>query len=223
MVDRIKIGNFLRELRNDKKMTQEEIAEKFGVSSRSVSRWENGNTMPELGILVELAVFYEVDIKEIIDGERKSEIMEIEKTELLSKVADYVNEEKKMAIKRKSLLSYLAIGMAVLAIVIISGILISRNLIQHHNEAGIIGAWNYDGNEVCTFNSNGIASINENFPVGNTGLVKGMAVYYFTYPDVIRVIQQTENSEISAEFEVNISDTELVLFFMGEQYLEMKK
>lgn len=51
MVDRIKIGSFLRELRNEKGLTQEELAEKFDVSSRSVSRWENGNTMPELGIL----------------------------------------------------------------------------------------------------------------------------------------------------------------------------
>ena len=68
MVDKIKIGNFLRELRNENNLTQEEIAEKFEVSSRSVSRWENGNTMPELGILVDLAVFYGVDIKEIIDG-----------------------------------------------------------------------------------------------------------------------------------------------------------
>ena len=75
MVNRIKIGDFLRNLRNEKDLTQEELAEKFGVSSRSVSRWENGNTMPELGILVELADFYGVDIKEIIDGERKSEIM----------------------------------------------------------------------------------------------------------------------------------------------------
>ena len=222
MVDRIKIGNFLRKLRNEKNMTQEEIAEKFGVSSRSVSRWENGNTMPELGILVELSVFYEVDIKEIIDGERKSEMMEKEKTELLTKVADYANEEKKMAIKRKSLLAYFSIGMAVLAIAIFSGILISRNVRQHRNEVGIIGTWNYDGNEVCTFNSNGIVSITDHFPVGDTGLVKGMAVYYFTYPDVIRVIQQEDN-ETSVEFEVNISDTKFALFFMGEKYLEMEK
>ena len=81
MVDKIKIGNFLRQLRTEKGMTQEDLAEKFGVSSRSVSRWENGNTMPELGILVELADFYDVDIKEIIDGERESEIMEKEEKE----------------------------------------------------------------------------------------------------------------------------------------------
>ena len=78
MIDQIKIGRFLRDLRKEKELTQEQLAEKFGVSSRSVSRWENGNTMPELGILVELADYYEVDIKEIIDGERKSEIVQKE-------------------------------------------------------------------------------------------------------------------------------------------------
>ena len=50
MIDQMKIGAFLRELRKKKELTQEQLAEKFGVSSRSVSRWENGNTMPELGI-----------------------------------------------------------------------------------------------------------------------------------------------------------------------------
>ena len=102
MVDKIKIGNFLRELRNENNLTQEEIAEKFGVSSRSVSRWENGNTLPELGILVNLAVFYGVDIKEIIDGERKSENMEKDVIETLTKAADYAKEEKKYAIKSKT-------------------------------------------------------------------------------------------------------------------------
>lgn len=99
MIDRIKIGDFLRKLRNEKSMTQEELAEKFGVSSRSVSRWENGNTMPELGLLVELAVFYGVDINEIIDGERKSENMEQEVVETLAKAADYAKEEKKLAVE----------------------------------------------------------------------------------------------------------------------------
>lgn len=105
MIDRTKIGDFLRALRNEKGMTQEDLAEKFGVSSRSVSRWENGNTMPELGLLVELAVFYDVDIKEMIEGERKSESMEKDVVETLTKAADYAKEEKKHAIKAKTLIA----------------------------------------------------------------------------------------------------------------------
>ena len=47
MIDQVKIGSFLKELCKKKELTQEQLAEKFGVSSRSVSRWENGNTRPE--------------------------------------------------------------------------------------------------------------------------------------------------------------------------------
>jgi transcriptional regulator with XRE-family HTH domain len=50
-VDQKKIGWFLKELRKEKEMTQEQIAEQFNVSSRTVSRWENGYNMPDLDIL----------------------------------------------------------------------------------------------------------------------------------------------------------------------------
>ncbi len=107
MIDQDKIGGFLKELRKEKGITQEQLAEKFGVSSRSVSRWENGNTLPDLGILVELADFYEVDIKEIIDGERKSENMEKEEKETLKKVADYAETEKELVVKRKCIVVFI--------------------------------------------------------------------------------------------------------------------
>ncbi|MGN0589663.1 MAG: helix-turn-helix domain-containing protein [Ruminiclostridium sp.] len=126
MIDQIKIGCFLKELRKEKKLTQEQLAEKFGVSSRSVSRWENGNTMPELGILVELADFYEIDIKEIIDGERKSGIMKKEEKETLRKVADYAEIEKKLVVKRRCIVTFVGTLMFVLSIMI--GCMVFPNL-----------------------------------------------------------------------------------------------
>ena len=126
MIDQIKIGGFLRELRKEKELTQEQLAEKFGVSSRSVSRWENGNTMPELGILVELADYYEVDIKEIIDGERKSEIMKKEEKETLRKVADYAKVEKKLVVKRKCIVTF--VGTLAFALSIMIGYIIFPKL-----------------------------------------------------------------------------------------------
>jgi len=95
-MDQKKIGLFLRELRKEKEFTQEQLAEKFNVSNRTVSRWETGSNMPDLSVLVELAEFYQVDIKEIIDGERKSETMNEEMKDTLVKVAEYTNEDKKM-------------------------------------------------------------------------------------------------------------------------------
>ena len=126
MIDQIKIGSFLRELRKEKELTQEQLAEKFGVSSRSVSRWENGNTMPELGILVELADYYEVDIKEIIDGERKSEIMKKEEKDTLRKVADYAEAEKKLVVKRRCIVTF--VGTLVCALSIMVGYIVFPTL-----------------------------------------------------------------------------------------------
>ena len=93
-MDQIRIGEFLKELRKEKGLTQEQLAEKFNVSRRSVSRWETGSNLPDLSILVELAEFYDVDIKEIIDGARKSEMMNEEVKEVAFKMADYAVEQK---------------------------------------------------------------------------------------------------------------------------------
>ena len=90
-----KIGTFLKELRKEKGMTQEQLAEKLNVSRRTVSRWETGNNMPDLDLLMELADLYEVDLREMLNGERKSEDpmnKEIEETVL--QVAEYSNAEK---------------------------------------------------------------------------------------------------------------------------------
>ena len=90
-----KTGEFLKHLRKEKGLTQEQLAEHFYVSSRTVSRWETGSNMPDLGLLIELADFYEVDIREIIDGERKSENMDQETKDTLKKVAEYTELENK--------------------------------------------------------------------------------------------------------------------------------
>ena len=93
-MDQKRIGQFLQTLRKEKELTQEQLAEKFRVSNRSVSRWENGSNLPDLSVLVELADFYQVDMKEVIDGERKSENMNKEVKEVAVKMADYAEEQK---------------------------------------------------------------------------------------------------------------------------------
>ena len=96
-MDQKQIGLFLKELRKQKGLTQGQLAEMLGVSDRSVSRWENGNNMPDLSILVELADYYEINIREIIDGERKGENMNRELKDTLLKVADYSDTQKQKA------------------------------------------------------------------------------------------------------------------------------
>ena len=88
-------GEFLKHLRKEKGLTQEQLAEQFSVSSRTVSRWETGSNMPDLDMLIELADFYNIDIREIIDGKRKSENMNSETKDTLLKVAEYADAEKR--------------------------------------------------------------------------------------------------------------------------------
>ena len=77
-MDLKKIGSFLKELRKEKGITQEELAEMLYVSGRTVSRWETGTNMPDISLLVDIAEIFDVSIPEIINGERKNEIMEKE-------------------------------------------------------------------------------------------------------------------------------------------------
>ena len=69
-----KVGKFLKELRKQKGLTQEQIAEIFHVSNRTISRWENVNNMSDLDILIEISDYYEVDLREVLNGERKSDL-----------------------------------------------------------------------------------------------------------------------------------------------------
>ena len=103
-----KIGSFLKELRKEKGITQEEFAEKINVSGRTVSRWETGTNMPDISLLIEIAEFFEVSIPEIINGERKSEIMNEEVKEVAEKLSDYANVEKESIIK--SIRSFSIVG-----------------------------------------------------------------------------------------------------------------
>lgn len=117
-MDMKKIGGFLRRLRKEKGLTQEQLAESLFVSGRTVSRWETGTNMPDLSILILLAEFYDVEIKEILDGERRKGTVEKEMKETLSKVADYSRMEKEKAAKAGSMAFSLMFLICAAAIVI---------------------------------------------------------------------------------------------------------
>lgn len=98
-MDQIKTGAFLKELRREKGITQEQLAEELGVSGRTISRWETGSNMPDISLLVEIAGFFDVSIPEIIKGERKSEEMKEEEKEIAETMSDYAKTEKEKLVK----------------------------------------------------------------------------------------------------------------------------
>ena len=98
-MNQIKIGKFLKELRKEKGITQEQLAEILRISNRTISRWETGSNMPDISLLVEIADYFDVSILEIINGERNSEKMNEEIKEVAETLSDYANAEKEKMVR----------------------------------------------------------------------------------------------------------------------------
>ena len=151
VMDTKKIGEFLKKLRKEKGLTQEQLAEILFVSGRTISRWETGTNMPDLGILIRIAEFYHVEVKEILDGERKNGMMEKEMKETLEKVADYNRMEKEKAARAGNIafsVTFLVCAAAIVIQLIVTGTLpavLGETVTLLAGGAGYIGLMLHDG------------------------------------------------------------------------------
>lgn len=137
-MDTKKIGAFLKQCRKEKNLTQEQLAEKFEVSARTVSRWETGINMPDLSILVQLAEYYDVEIRELLDGER-SQTMNKEMKETLDKVAVYEEWVKQKALKAGNLAFASMLVISVLAIIIQMLLTVDIRLVLGETATALVG------------------------------------------------------------------------------------
>ena len=69
-MDQIKIGKFIASCRKEVGMTQAVLAEKLGISDRAVSKWETGKSMPDSGIMLELCELLNINVNELLSGEK---------------------------------------------------------------------------------------------------------------------------------------------------------
>lgn len=112
-----KIGVFIAKCRKDKNLTQEQLAEKLGVSNKSISRWENGKTMPDYSILNDLCDILDIDVNEFLSGEKmEKEEIQVHTIENLDSI---LREYYKMK-KQKNIFKVIAI--------ILGGLLITFTL-----------------------------------------------------------------------------------------------
>ncbi len=93
-MDIVKIGKFIAEKRREKKLTQEQLAEKIGVTSKTISRWENGNYMPDISLLKPLSEELGITLNDLISGEKVDKEHYQEKLEenIISTI-DYTNKK----------------------------------------------------------------------------------------------------------------------------------
>lgn len=68
-MDQIKIGKFIQQRRKDKKITQSKLAEKLNVTDRAISKWENGNCLPDVSNISELCKILDISINDLFSGE----------------------------------------------------------------------------------------------------------------------------------------------------------
>ena len=69
-MDQEKIGRFIATCRKEQNLTQEQLAEKLGVSNKTVSRWENGNSFPDVSMLQPLCDLLNISVNELLLGEK---------------------------------------------------------------------------------------------------------------------------------------------------------
>ncbi len=72
-MNQIAIGNFIEKKRKEQNLTQAQLAEKLGVSNKTVSKWENGKCMPDYGVIQPLCQELKVTVSELMDGEEQAQ------------------------------------------------------------------------------------------------------------------------------------------------------
>lgn len=95
-MDQEKIGKFIATLRKEKGLTQQELAEKLGITKNAVSKWERGLGLMDMSLLKPLSEILDVSVTEILNGERflKEEI-NTQSEKVLISTLDYSFKEIK--------------------------------------------------------------------------------------------------------------------------------
>lgn len=102
-----KIGKFISEKRKDKKLTQSELAEKLGVTDKSISNWENGRNMPDLSLFKPICEILDISINDLLSGEEvpKNEYQE----RLEENIISTINYSNKKIIEKNNIIGIILI------------------------------------------------------------------------------------------------------------------
>lgn len=122
-MNQIKIGKFILNCRKEKGLTQEQLAEKLGVTSKSISRWENGNTMPDYSLLKDLCNELDINVNELLSGEK------IKGNDYMNKSEENLIKLRKQIDKRKKVLTIISyVFMTIIIIAFVLNMILNRLL-----------------------------------------------------------------------------------------------
>lgn len=99
-MDQVRIGEFIAKTRKEKGYTQKELAERIGLSDKAVSKWERGNSLPDISVMMDLCEALELDINELLSGEKlESESYHVKAEENMKSL---IEENEKVKREHKS-------------------------------------------------------------------------------------------------------------------------
>lgn len=111
-MDNEKFGNFIKELRKEKDLTQKELGDKLNITDKAISKWERGLSFPDITILNSLADFFEIDVSELLNRERgKRKDIDVEKAvkEAIEKYKNLEERRKKKIKKVKKIIGIVSL------------------------------------------------------------------------------------------------------------------
>ncbi len=92
-MDQVKIGRFIAERRKRENLTQMQLAEKLGITDRAVSKWENGRSLPDTSVMLELCEILKITVNDLLSGEEIT--MEQYNKELEKNLLDMIKEKER--------------------------------------------------------------------------------------------------------------------------------
>ena len=152
-MDQEKIGKFILKLRKEKNMTQQDLAEKIGVTDRAVSKWENGRGMPDLSLMKSLCNELGITVNDLISGERIDKKDYPKKSdENIINTIDYKEKE----IKKNKKVFKIVLGVIFLMIVLFITMFLFDVRMMNLNKPVIFSTWGYDYTPAINFYENDI-------------------------------------------------------------------
>ena len=135
-----KIGRFIAELRKEKNMTQQELADKLNITDRAISHWENGRSMPDAGVILELCKILNINVNELLSAKKIKEEKYNERAEesLLEMRREIETQNKRILTLNKIIINlaitiFVVIGLAATFIemsMLIRNIIFAVNLVM---------------------------------------------------------------------------------------------
>jgi len=110
MMTQENIGKIIAEKRKELQMTQEQFAEKLGVSNRSVSRWENGKTMPDYSLFPSICEILRISVSELLEGKG----LHKEQIHLIVELLEYEKQKRQKVINRYMIIVIICISLLLL-------------------------------------------------------------------------------------------------------------